>query len=344
MARYPYTQAMYQAGILPYALTGLEIAGLSLQEVPEAFLRGIDIARALEQEKWQKQQYEQQMKYTQGANLLNMVFDAVSRIGDIEQAKTMLTPDQKQLIRQTVGIDIDSFLASLPKIGHLFPEADFSIVGENVKNLGYWLGNLYTTLPGSAVKELLGEKFTTATGETIKIVPEKVYVLPSGYQQLWGRKQQLELNKKKLAAQLQMHRDKIGADDRLKAIKTVLDTASTHIKAGDIDMAKVYLKHVYEGLNKVFIDKVGVSLDIDPSVFETDDVNFLQSIINTISENLSIIKPKTQQTQQTQLRTPQAQQQKQITWGGRTYSVVYEDERNYYIEPTPGMRIAVPKK
>lgn len=301
MARVVYPRSR-QEGTLPYELSGMGVAGLILSDLPSAFLAGVDIARALQQERWQRQMYEQQMKYTQSANLLNMMFDALARVGDVEQVKKTLTDQQKQQIQQTLGVNVDEMLSSIPTIGSLLPQADYSIVGERTKNLGYWLGNYYTTLPGSAVKEIFGSKITSPEGKTIEIDPNKLYVLPAGYQQLWTKKQQLEFNKAKLGQQLALHRDKLMGDEKLKAVKTALDYADSMLKTGEIETARQYLKSIYATINEVYTEKVGMPLIVDTSIFEIEESSILEDIANTIRSALGFKKeePKTKGREKTQ--------------------------------------------
>lgn len=303
--QYPYTSAMQQAGILPYQLSGMGVAGTILSGLPQAFLSGLDVARALKHEEWQRQQYEQQMKYTQGANLLNMIFDALARVGDVEQVKKTVPEQHKKLILETVGINVDEMLSSIPKIENLLPQADYSIVGEKTKNLGYWLGGYYTTLPGTAVKELFGEKITTPEGREIKVDPNRLYVLPSGYQQLWTRKQQMELNKARLFQQLYFNRNKLATDEKLKAIKTALDFARRNLETGNIKGTQDLLSQALFSLNEVYKEKVGMPLVFDTSILDVEERGFLEEIIDTISTALGFkevtketksITPKTEKT------------------------------------------------
>lgn len=287
---YPYTSAMQQVGMLPYELGGMGVAGVVFSGLPQAFLSGLDIARALQQEEWQRKMYEQQLKYTQGANLLNMLFESVAKLGNIEEAKKMLTPEQKQMISQVIGFDVEKFLESLPTLEQIYPGADYSIVGEKTKKLGYWLSNLYTTLPGNAVKDIFGEKTISAEGKEIVIDPKKLYVLPVGYQQLWGKKQQLEFNKLKLSQQLALYRDKLAQDEKLKAVKTSLDYSRKLLEAGEIEASQKHLRGMLESLKEIFKEKTGYELDVDPSIFEESDVNWLKELIDTIKESLGVTK------------------------------------------------------
>ena len=283
-------------GLYPYEVTGPMAMGLVWGGLPQAFLSGLDIARALKQEEWQRQMYEQQAKYTRGATLLDTMFKVLGQTGDIEKAKSILTDEQKEVIASTFGINIDNVLDSMPKIKDVFRGASFDLVGEQTGNLAYWLSNLYTVLPGSAVKELFGgvEKIKVSEKpEEINILPSQSYVVPINYAQLYNIQTRRAIALYNLGSRLQ---GKV-ADDKLKHLQATLGAAQRQLQTGKIEEAQKTVASVLRELNEEYYKNWGTYLfapeELEPPKEETS------WIINTLNSALQLIGIKKKTESQT---------------------------------------------
>lgn len=271
-----YIPQGYYYNVFPYEVTPEMAMGLVWQSLPEAFLTGLDIARALQQEKWQRQQYEYQRKYTEGANLLNAFFNALSQGVPVEDAKKMIPEQRKKEIAQIFGIDINQL--SIPTVETLYPQADYSLVGEKVKGLAYPFSQYFTVLPGSAVKDILGSELTTPTGETIKIKDTAQYLVPATYSTMWGKQKQFELGRTKLMMAL----DKVKDDEKLKAIDRALNLAQRYLQMGNIEEARKIVKNITESVAGIYKEKTGYDINFDDLLIEQADKGWLEIIVDTI--------------------------------------------------------------
>ena len=299
-------------GLYPYEVTGPMAMGLVWSGLPQAFLTGVDIARALKQEEWQRKMYEQQMqlyeqnlKYTQGANLLNALFQVLGQTGNIEKAKNILTDEQKGFIATTFGINIDNMLESMPKIKDVFRGASFDLVGEQTGNLAYWLSNLYTVLPGRAIKDIFGNTKITILDEKgqpkeITLSPAQNYVVPINYAQLYNIETRRAMALYNLGFKLQGKVD----DRKLKQLQLALQVAKSQLQEGKLEDAQKTVANVLRELNEEYFKNWGAYL-LPPEelVPPKEETNWIINILGSILQFIGL-KEKTE----TKTQTPTGEQ------------------------------------